>query len=74
MNSIEKAYIREMNRLTPQERVAKSISMYCEVRQMIENKIRREEKSLTEHQIQIRVARKFYLSDPYTQRLLDKME
>jgi len=70
MNSLESFYRERVGEWTGQQRVARTASLFEEVRAMLYRKIQLSNPSLEEREIRIRVAESLYRTDLSTQDLL----
>lgn len=74
MDAIEREYRRRIGEWSGQERVARSIALFEEVRAMLQRKILASEPDLDEATVKRRVAECLYRTNPETQRLLSLLD
>ncbi len=74
MLDVEAEYDRYWREVGGTARVRRTASLYESIRQMLEFQVRKNNPALSDRQVTIQAARRMYLSDEATQRLLDQME
>lgn len=74
MSAVEAAYDRYWREAGGMARVRRTASLYASFRRMLEFQVRKKDPELSDLQVAIQAARRMYLSDEATQKLLDQME
>jgi len=74
MLDVEAEYDRYWREVGGMARVQRTASLYETFRQMLEFQVRKNNPDLTDREVTIQAARRMYLSNEATQRLLDQME
>jgi hypothetical protein len=74
MSTVEDEYFRRWGEAGGAGRLQRAFSLYAEMRAMLEFQLRKKNPGLSDRQVAIQAARRMYLSDEATQRLLDQME
>ncbi|MGL4943008.1 MAG: hypothetical protein ACRC46_07445 [Thermoguttaceae bacterium] len=70
----EDYYEERLRQMTGQEKFKRICDLWDFTYQMLANQIKLVEPNLTERQLRIKVARRIYMSDSNTQKLLDMAE
>lgn len=73
MSLVESRYNEALNRMTGQQRVERTVSLFRSICEMLELQISREFKNLSDQELRIKVAEQLYLSDRGAQNLLKKL-
>ncbi len=74
MLDVEAEYDRYWREVGGMAGVQRTASLYSSFRQMLEFQLRENNPDLTDREVTIQSARRMYLSNEATQRLLDQME
>ena len=74
MDPVEKAYRDGIAAWSGAQRVARSVGLLCEIREMLLLKVQREHPELDERAHRILVAKSLYRNDPEILRWLDRIE
>jgi hypothetical protein len=74
MLDVESEYDRYWREAGGMARVRRTASLYASFRRMLEFQVRKKNPGLSDLGVSIEAARRMYLSDEATQRLLDQME
>ena len=74
MFDVEAEYDRYWREVGGIARVRRTASLYESIRKMLEFQVRKQNPDLTDREVTIQAARRMYLSDEATQRLIDQME
>jgi hypothetical protein len=74
MLDVEAEYDRYWREAGGMARVRRTASLYASFRRMLEFQVRKQNPGFSDREVAIEAARRMYLSDEVTQRLLDEME
>lgn len=74
MSDIDREYYRRIHQLSGQERVAKTLSMFDAVCEMLRTKIIKNNPDLSDRAVKIKIAEQLYSTDTTTQTLIAKMK